>query len=111
MAMSKETRRQLGKAYELLWLLLDDKKCYFCKKPVLDSSGYGPVKFGNASAPPIELDITEHHIDGNHSNNGRVGDRSNLALAHESCHKSFHAKRVFKAWRKGVVGSSGVYGR
>lgn len=98
MAMSKSIRKELGKMRELLWLLLADKKCFFCKEPLLADGGGVPsyVKFGNASAPPLDLDITEHHKDGNHGNN----KTSNLALCHESCHKSYHAKLVFAKWRK-----------
>jgi hypothetical protein len=104
MAMSARIRKELGKARELLWWFLSCKrptnKCFFCKKTVLTEEQLemlrdGWVKFGNASAPPLDLDITLHHKDGDHDNN----DPDNLAPSHDSCHKSHHAKEVFEAWR------------
>lgn len=104
MAMSKGIRKELGKCRELLWLLLAGKKCFFCKELLLPDGVPSYVKFGNGSAPPLDvLGITEHHKDENHSNN----DVTNLALCHESCHKSYHAKKVFGNWRKAMAGING----
>lgn len=99
MAMSKAIRKELGKCRELLWHLLEGKKCFFCKELLLPEGVPSYVKFGNASAPPMDMDFTIHHKDGNHQNN----EPSNRALAHESCHKRFHAKDVFGNWRKAVA--------
>src|SRR6266699_4294802 len=99
MAMSKESRREVGKSRELLWHFLEGEKCFFCKKPFLENGVPRYVKFGNASANPMDLDCTIHHKDGDHENN----KQSNRALAHQSCHRSFHAKQVFGAWRKAVA--------
>ncbi len=98
MAMAKRIRRELGKSRELLWLLLDGKKCFFCKKLLLESPGT-KIRFGNSTAPPLDLDITLHHKDGNHANNGKFGNRKNVDLSHASCHKTFHANEVFRTWR------------
>lgn len=108
MAMAARIRRELGKSRELLWLLLADKVCFFCHKPILADGIPDYVKFGNATAPPLDLDVTWHHKNENHSDNRP----RNLALSHESCHKSHHAKLVFAKWRqkakRTMVGSCGA---
>lgn len=100
MAMSKMIRKELGKARELLWWFLSTPKptnrCFFCKGILLTDEqkemlAEGWVRFGDAAAPPLLLDVTLHHVDGNHKHN----DPRNLAPAHESCHKKFHARLVF----------------
>jgi len=93
MAMSKTSRRELQKQRELLWHFLDGEKCFFCKKALAVPPE--PIKYGNACAPPLDGIITIHHKNGNHSDNRKT----NRALAHQSCHKSHHAKLVFGAWR------------
>lgn len=103
MAMSKAIRRELGKSRELLWQLLEGEKCFFCKKLLLPKGVPSYVKFGNGSAPPLDLDITIHHKNDNHKDNRP----SNRALAHKCCHKSYHAVLVFKKWRKGMAGTNG----
>jgi hypothetical protein len=105
MAMSKMIQKEVRKSRELLWLLLDGKKCCFCKELLLEEPGI-EIRFGNATAPAMELDITLHHDDGNHANNGSFGNRKNILLSHETCHKSHHAQEVFRAFR-GVVGIRG----
>ncbi len=96
MAMSKEIRRELGKARELLWHLLEGKRCYFCKEFLLEEGVPSYVKFGNGAAPPLDLEYTIHHEDENHKNNRPA----NRKLAHTSCHRSHHAMLIFKKWRK-----------
>ena len=106
MAMSNATRRQQGKMRELLWHFLEGQTCFFCGKPLLsaeDVERFHEIRFGNASAPPMDLNITIHHRNENHDDNRK----QNRTLGHESCHKTHHAKKVFRAWRNGVVGSSG----
>jgi hypothetical protein len=98
MAMSPRIRRELGKQRELLWHFLEGQKCFFCKDPLLsleDQRRTAEISFGNATAPPMDLDITIHHENGNHDDNRK----SNRKPAHESCHKSWEAKRVFSALR------------
>lgn len=105
MAMSPRVRREREKGQELLWHFLLGQRCYFCKKLLVPNA---KIKFGNAAAPGIDiLEITIHHENGNHSDNRD----SNRKLAHQSCHKSHHAKLVFSDYRKGVVGTAGFYGR
>jgi len=93
MAMSNETRKELLKQRELLWHFLDGQKCFFCKKELVPPPC--KIRYGNAAAPPLEQCVTIHHRNGNHSDNRKA----NRALAHQSCHKSHHAKLVFRAWR------------
>lgn len=104
MAMSNRSRKELGKLRELVWWFLScpkpSNKCCFCNKTLLTAEQLemirdGWVRFGNAAAPPMDLDITLHHKDENHDNN----NPRNLEPSHNSCHKSHHAKEVFKAWR------------
>jgi len=54
-------------------LKMIDGKCYFCDG-----------KFENV------LKITVHHVNGDHSDNRK----ENLSLAHEKCHRSYHAKII-----------------
>lgn len=92
MAMSKRTERELAKNRELLWHLLDDIRCFFCRKPLLNVKEMVKadlLRFGDGTAPPISEPITIHHVDENHGNN----ERSNRALAHRRCHLSHHAKQ------------------
>jgi hypothetical protein len=96
MAMSKAIRKELGKGRELLWHLLEGKNCYFCKEPLLEDGVPSYVKFGNGSAPPLDLEITIHHVNESHNDNRP----ENRKLAHTSCHRSHHAILIFKQWRK-----------
>jgi hypothetical protein len=94
MAMSNGIRREVLKQRELLWHFLEKERCFFCKKVLVTPPE--PIKYGNATAPPMEQVVTIHHKNGNHADNRKA----NRALAHQSCHKSHHAKLVFSAWRK-----------
>ena len=85
--MQKRIRRELGKSRELLWHFLDGQKCCFCHKPLVNVKAEN-IRFGNATAKPIDLKITIHHKDGDHSNN----EKSNRKLAHTTCHKRHHVK-------------------
>jgi hypothetical protein len=98
MPMTRRMVREVSKGRELLWFLLDGKRCCFCNKLLLEKP-FRNIRFGNATAPPLNLDITLHHNDGDHDNNGKFGNRKNLRLSHESCHKRFHGSEVFRAWR------------
>lgn len=104
MSMSLNTRREITKMRELLWVLLPSKKCFFCKRLLMSDSdleiSLPGLRLGNATAPPMDLDITIHHVDEDHENNAP----SNWALAHESCHRSHHAKKTFKLHRASVAG-------
>lgn len=64
----------------LLWFATKhSQNCYFCEKPL------EPERFLKGdSADGLLL----HHIDQDRSNN----DVKNLALAHRSCHSSFHKR-------------------
>lgn len=101
MAMSARIRKEVGKGRELLWHFLEGEKCFFCKLPLLSPEERemmtdGFVRFGNATAPPLELDITIHHRNGNHDDNRK----SNRKLSHATCHKNHHAVDVFSKWRR-----------
>jgi hypothetical protein len=96
MAMRKSIRRELNKAREILHFLLHApdprtltqiRKCYFCRKPILQSA-VAVVRHGEGSGSPLPdlLDAVIHHIDGNHYND----HQSNKALAHDACHQRWH---------------------
>jgi hypothetical protein len=94
MAMSNRIRQELGKLRELAWHFLEGEKCFFCRKDLLgieDMVNGASVRFGNATAPPMDLDITIHHRNGNHEDNRK----RNRKLAHATCHKQHHANLVF----------------
>lgn len=97
MSMSNRLRRELGKNRELLWHLLEGEKCFFCKEEFVSPEQL--PAFGNGRAFPVEVEITIHHKNGNHSDNAKP----NRKLAHSNCHKVFHAKEVFSRWRKEVA--------
>lgn len=59
--------------------LYDQDKCYFCKKPLVTADIFK---------------MTIHHINGDHEDNSP----ENLALSHERCHRSFHAKKTFEEY-------------
>jgi hypothetical protein len=65
----------------------------FCKRPLLDAKSEN-IQFGNATAKPIEVRLTIHHQNGNHSDNSK----RNRAVVHETCHKKHHAN--IGGWRK-----------
>lgn len=100
MAMSLAIRREIGKSRELLWHFLEGEVCFFCKKSLLPYKA--KIKFGDATAQPLSDLPTIHHVDGNHNNNRST----NRALAHQSCHKSHHAKLVFAELRGRHLGSA-----
>lgn len=92
MAMSNRIRQELGKLRELAWHFLEGEKCFFCHKPLLNAEDRATVVcFGNATAPPMDLDITTHHKNGDHDDNRKA----NRKLAHATCHKQHHANLVF----------------
>ena len=103
MSMSRKSRKELAKARELLWHFLDGKNCCFCHLPLVEGKQVRRIRFGDATGEPLPLgDITLHHEDGNHKNN----ERSNRKLSHFSCHKRYHAKLVFRAWRAEQEGAA-----
>lgn len=94
MSMSATSRKEMTKQRELLWHFLEGEKCCFCHKPLLSESDlerFDTIKFGNATAPPMDLDITIHHNNGNHDDNRK----RNRKLSHSTCHKKHHANLVF----------------
>lgn len=84
MAMRKSTARELNKARELLHYLLPMHVCYFCEKPLMPL--HPAATPGDSKGPPLELRISIHHRDGNHSNNAQ----ENLRLSHSACHRAHH---------------------
>jgi hypothetical protein len=90
MAMQKRIRKWLNKNRELLWHLLEGKRCFFCDGYLIPENDVSAVNFGTAQAPPIEFPITIHHKDGRCRNHVK----SNRALAHQRCHKQHHAKEI-----------------
>lgn len=94
MAMSNRIRQELGKLRELAWHFLEGENCFFCHKALLndgDLAASAEISFGNATAPPMDLDITIHHKNGDHGDNRKA----NRKLSHATCHKKHHANLVF----------------
>lgn len=78
----RKTKTSYNKAriHDFLWLMVQKHQpnCCLCH-----------THFTLADLPSRATDlITEHHLNGNHSNN----DLANRELAHRRCHKSYHAK-------------------
>jgi hypothetical protein len=91
--MRKSTRRELGKARELVWHFLEGERCFFCKEPLVEKKD---IEFGLSTAPPIPVEITIHHKceKSNRKKFQTVNQsKSNRALAHRSCHKAYDAKK------------------
>lgn len=86
MSMRKSTRQELRKCRELLHFFLRGEKCFFCKLPLTQGKSY--AKDGDGQGSPISRTITIHHKDLNHGNDAE----KNKVLAHDWCHRSFHAK-------------------
>lgn len=86
MAASRRTINELAKARELLRHLLRGKLCFFCHDPLLTAAHLEGHKPGSGRGRPLVIDITEHHLDGNHEND----DPENLDLSHGCCHRRFH---------------------
>jgi hypothetical protein len=70
--------QRLAKLKALVMDLLQGKVCFFCHEPFDDP-----------------LQVTEHHINGDHFDNRP----ENKSPAHEKCHRSYHAKIILH--RKG----------
>ena len=86
MCMQLRIRRELRKSRELLWHYLDGETCMFCRKPLLDGQPKN-ISFGDATAAPLDVELTIHHSDEDHNNN----KKSNRAVVHRSCHRRHHA--------------------
>ena len=85
MAMMKKTRSELNKLRELTQYLLRGRKCCFCHRLLTDYDG---SLDGDGTSRPLAERITIHHRDGDHYNKALTNQR----LAHQSCHKAFHAR-------------------
>lgn len=88
----RHNRRVIGKQNELLHFLLRGKKCYFCKKLLIEAAR---TFDGDGRAPMIKEVITIHHRDGNHDNDGPGNGR----LCHQTCHKRYNCIWVMKKYR------------
>lgn len=97
--MSRAMRNELNKLRELVHFLLQGAGvtpraesgallCYFCREQVADYAD--DVQHGNATGPKLDIKLTIHHVDGNHSNT----TLSNEALCHTTCHKRFHRQKT-----------------
>jgi hypothetical protein len=65
--------QRVAKLKALVMDLVQEQKCYFCHEPFDEP-----------------LQITTHHINGDHFDNRP----ENKASAHEKCHRSYHAKLI-----------------
>lgn len=93
MGMRKSTRREVRKLREIAHYFLEDIKCCFCRKPLLGKNRYAP---GRADGSPIDIKLTQHHVDGDHYNQ----EKKNRKWSHDSCHRSYHLKMRHKEARK-----------
>ena len=84
--MRKSTRRELNKLRELVAYLLRDRKCCFCHRVITDHDG---ATDGEGRGRPLTDRITIHHRNQVHHDKRRSNER----LAHQTCHKSFHARQ------------------
>lgn len=99
--MTAASRRELYKLRELVHFLMggaggslrnimtQQVLCVFCKKP-LDEYGKAFAAHGNSIGPKFDVQVTIHHIDGNHDNQ----EDENKALCHTRCHKSYHRSQA-----------------
>lgn len=88
-SMRLETRREIGKLREVTRHYLIGQRCFFCKDFLVAPAVLEDSIPGERGRPfPEVLDVTEHHIDGDHDNNMP----SNRTLCHDSCHRSYHRK-------------------
>jgi hypothetical protein len=95
MGMRKSSRHELNKLREIAHFLLGSndgrtltqlRRCYFCHRPVVDAPA--GVRHGEGTGAPLVelLDVTIHHIDGDHFHDAQ----RNKALAHAPCHQRHH---------------------
>jgi hypothetical protein len=85
--MRKSTRRELAKLRELYRFLVRGRRCYFCKRALLETEKV--IRDGDGYGAPVKAtDVTIHHLDGDHENKAR----RNEDLAHVKCHKRHHAQ-------------------
>jgi hypothetical protein len=97
MAMRKSSRRELNKLRELLWFFVRGKTCYFCKQALAPDQKR--ITDGDGTAEPFTaLDITLHHLNGDHDDKAKSNER----LSHFSCHKAHHARHHPRAGGKFV---------
>lgn len=106
--MRKSTRQELRKLREMVRWAFADVVCFFCHESLLfhdpehdddEDDDIVPVDCynpGDGESSPMDLDVTLHHKDGNHSNN----DRRNHAWAHRRCHKGHHMAERHAAKRR-----------
>lgn len=96
--MSPASRQELNKLREIVHFLLAGAggshrdpitgavQCCFCHLFIDDYTEFD--KHGNSVGPKLNVQLTIHHVDGNHDNN----ELENKALSHTRCHKSYHRK-------------------
>lgn len=85
--MNRSTKSELQMLREVAWFMLHQTRCFFCKDPITKLPP--DLTFGHRRHPPFNTEVTLHHLDENRQNNSP----SNLAWAHTSCHRSYHAKQ------------------
>jgi hypothetical protein len=80
--MQRRTRSELQMLREIVWLLVGKHRlpCFFCQLALLELPPRTP--FGRGYHSAITTKMCVHHI-----------DEERLALAHSSCHRSFHMKQ------------------
>ena len=89
MAMRASTRDELGKLRELVRHLLVGVRCYFCHELLLRPEDLAGERPGTGRGRPFRLWLSEHHLDGDATNNAI----ENRVLGHGRCHRRYHLER------------------
>lgn len=84
MGMRRSTRQELRMLRGIVRSVFEDVKCFFCREPLLAGDNF--YEHGAGEGSPIDVPLTEHHINGKHEDNRK----SNRAWAHRRCHKAYH---------------------
>lgn len=64
--------------------VFEHRRCFFCHELLLADDNF--YAHGAGEGSPIEVPLTEHHINGNHDDNRPA----NRTWAHRRCHKAYH---------------------
>jgi len=98
--MRRSTKSELRMLREIVWHIGTIKKCFFCKKPLLDP-GATAIEFGERNCPPVTIRIAIHHKNEDHEDNRP----ENRKLAHSKCHRRYHIRKQHAAAKGKRIGA------
>lgn len=84
--MHKDTKAELQMLREFFWFHASQIKCFFCHEPL--AMLIPDVTWGHRRHHAVRIKVTNHHKEHDRSKNGH----KDLAWAHTSCHKKYHAE-------------------